>query len=191
MHHSLFLISLVVASVSSDLRKPLISSSHLFSGLPTVLHVLILALRPGLHSAAFFFHLVSGCEAILIASLHVILLCVSIQHGILAAFIRSSASAVLLFYVFNSVLLFNFLPCRFHLYRLRRRRRCTGRNPCWINFPLQFRLRSFCGFLFLLHLHPSRYLFVCPSSFPFFSLLACVFILYFLLVCKMSWSMLR
>ena len=98
IHVSLFLVSLpFFASVSSGLRKSLISSSHLFLGLPTTLHVLILALRPGFHSAGFFAHLFSGNDAILIASRHSILLCVSIQHGMLAFFIGSSALAVLLF----------------------------------------------------------------------------------------------
>ena len=68
---------------------------------------LYLLLRPGLHFAAFFDHLVSGCEAILIASLHFIFLCVVIQQGILAFLIFSSASLALLFHLFNPILFFN------------------------------------------------------------------------------------
>ena len=44
-----------------------------------------------------FVHLDSGCEAILIANLHSIFLCVSNQQGILAALIFPSAFLVLLF----------------------------------------------------------------------------------------------
>ena len=50
-----------------------------------------------MHSAAFFAHLSSGSDAILIAKHDFIPQCVSIQHGILAAFILSMAVAVLLF----------------------------------------------------------------------------------------------
>ena len=43
-----------VASVSSGIEKVASpSSSHLFLSLPTALHVLILVLNPGFHSAAF------------------------------------------------------------------------------------------------------------------------------------------
>ena len=73
IHVSPFFISFsFVTSVSSGLRKSLISSS----GLPTGL---------GFHSAAFFAHRSSGSDAILIADRHFILQCVSIQHGIWAA----------------------------------------------------------------------------------------------------------
>ena len=54
-------------------------------------------LRLGFHSAAFFAHRSPGSDALLIAKRHFNLLCVSIQHGILAAFILSTAVAVLLF----------------------------------------------------------------------------------------------
>ena len=86
------------------------SSSYLFFGLPTALHALAPMLRPGFHFAAFFVHLVSGCEAILIANIHFIFLCVSIQQGTLAALIFSSASFVLLFMCSIPIFLFNF--CR-------------------------------------------------------------------------------
>ena len=100
---SIFLDSFVsislhfVSSVSSGLKKSFISSSHLFSGLPTGLFVWCMVLRPGFHFAAFFAHRSSGSDAILIPKRHVILLCVSIQHGIFTAFILSTAVAVLLF----------------------------------------------------------------------------------------------
>ena len=54
-------------------------------------------LRPGFHFAAFVAHRLSGSDAILIAKRHFILLRVSIQHGILAAFILSTVVVVLLF----------------------------------------------------------------------------------------------
>ena len=60
------------------------------------LHVVIFVLRPGFLSAASLAHLSFGSDATLIASQHFILLCVSIQHGILAFFVHFSASAVLL-----------------------------------------------------------------------------------------------
>ena len=86
-----------VVSVSSGLRNSLISSSLLFFGLPTGLFVWYLVLRPGFHVAAFFLHSSSGGDAILTARRHFILLCDSIQHGILAVFILSMAIAVVLF----------------------------------------------------------------------------------------------
>ena len=64
-------------------------------GLPTGLFVWCSVLRPGFHFVAFFAHRSSGSDAILIVKRHFILLCVSIQHGILAAFILSTAAAVL------------------------------------------------------------------------------------------------
>ena len=55
IHVSLFFISLpFISSVSSGLRNSLISSSHLFFGLPTGLYVWCLMLRPGFHSATLF-----------------------------------------------------------------------------------------------------------------------------------------
>ena len=76
----------------------MISSSHLFLGLPTALFALPPMLRSGLHFAAFLFvHLVSWCDAILIANLHFIFLCDSIQQRIMAVLIFSSACLVLLF----------------------------------------------------------------------------------------------
>ena len=73
-----------VASVSSGLKKTFTSSSHLFLSLPPALHVLISVLNPGFHSAAFLAHRSFGGAAILIANRHFILLCISIEHGILA-----------------------------------------------------------------------------------------------------------
>ena len=49
------------------------SSSQFFFGLPT-LFAFASMLDPGFHFAAFFFHLDSGCAAILIATLHFIYL---------------------------------------------------------------------------------------------------------------------
>ena len=83
--------------VSSGLRKSFNSSSHLFSGLSTGLFVWCLVLRLGFHVAAVFAHRSFGSDAILVAKRHFTLLCVSIQHGILAAFFLSTAIAVLLF----------------------------------------------------------------------------------------------
>ena len=54
-----------------------------------------LVLGPGFHFAAFFVHRSSGNDAILITKRHVVLLCVSIHHEIFAAFILSTAIAVL------------------------------------------------------------------------------------------------
>ena len=76
------------------LKKSLISSSHLFLGLPSGLFVLMSVLRPGFHSDVFLDHRSSGRDTSLIANLHSIFLCVSIQH---AAFICSAVSFVLLF----------------------------------------------------------------------------------------------
>ena len=64
-------------------------------------------LRPEFHSAAFLAHLSSGIDAILIANLHYILLCVSIQQGIFAIFGCSVAAAVLL-HVFDTFFFFSF-----------------------------------------------------------------------------------
>ena len=85
------------SSDSSCLKKSLISSSHLFLGLPTNLFVLTLLMRPGFHSAAFLDHRSSAEDAIHIAFLHFIFLCASIQQRTSADFIRSPASFVLLF----------------------------------------------------------------------------------------------
>ena len=93
---SLIISLLFGASVSSGLRKSLSSSSHIFLVYPTTLHAFMLTLRQKFHPAAFLAHRFSGSDAITIAHRNVILLCVSIQHGISAALIRSSASAVLL-----------------------------------------------------------------------------------------------
>ena len=80
---------------SAIFENSLISSSHLYRGLPTGLLVLMQLSRPEFHSAIFFDHRSSG-RSVLIASLHFILGCVSIQQGILVFIIFSSASLVLL-----------------------------------------------------------------------------------------------
>ena len=74
------------------------SSSHLLFGLPTALYALAPMLRPGFHFAAFFANFVSGCEAILTASLHI-----GSPH-LFFSFFRTS------FYVFDPISFFNF--CR-------------------------------------------------------------------------------
>ena len=66
-----------------ELRERLISSFHLFFGLPTALYVLYFVLSSGFHPAAFLTHLSSCQNAILVANLHFILLCVLTQHWIL------------------------------------------------------------------------------------------------------------
>ena len=60
----------LVSSVSSGLRNCLMSSSHLFFGLPTPLLPFAPMLSPGFHFAAFFVHPDSGCDAILTANLY-------------------------------------------------------------------------------------------------------------------------
>ena len=86
-----------VFSFFSSSRNSLISSSHLFLCLQTGLFVLMLVSSPGFHSATFLDHRSSVNDAILIASLHFIFLCVSIQQVIFAFFICSSTSFVPLF----------------------------------------------------------------------------------------------
>ena len=71
-------------------------SSHRLLGLPTCLPVRILVSSPGCQSKTFLFHLFWGRVTILRAILHFVLLCTSIQHGILYFSICSSASLVLL-----------------------------------------------------------------------------------------------
>ena len=125
----LFFTSLpFVASVSSGLKKSFTSSSHLFLSLPTALHVLILVLNPGFHSAAFLTHRSFGGDATLIANRHFILLCISIEHGILASLFQSLCLSL-----------------------LQRTRRYLGRNRCQCCFLLVFRFRSSLGFLFFLN----------------------------------------
>ena len=72
----IWLLLSVRFSVSSStcLRNSLMSSSHLFLGLPIDLLVLYFELSSGFHSAAFINHLSLGDKAILIASLHFIFL---------------------------------------------------------------------------------------------------------------------
>ena len=55
-----------------------------------------LVLRPWFHFAAFFVHRSSSSDAVLIVKRHFILFCVSIQHGIFAVFVLSTAISVLL-----------------------------------------------------------------------------------------------
>ena len=90
------IVSLSFSFFSSS-RNSLISSSHLFLGLPTGRFVLMLVSSQGFHSAPFLDHRSSVHDAILIASLHFTFLCVSIQQVIFAFFICSSTSFVLLF----------------------------------------------------------------------------------------------
>ena len=68
-------------SSSICLRKSLMSSSHLFLGLPIALLVLYQELRCGFHSAAFLNHLSLGDVAILSANFHFIfcVFCSSIE----------------------------------------------------------------------------------------------------------------
>ena len=68
------------SEVSSVFMNSLISSSHLFRGLPTDLFVLMQLSRPGSHSAVLLDHRSSGRGAILIAILHFILLCVQFSR---------------------------------------------------------------------------------------------------------------
>ena len=68
------------------------SSSHLFLGLPTALLDLHPRLRPGIHFAA--------------ANLHLIFLCVIVQHGILAVLIFSSVCLVLFLCIRSNLLQF-------------------------------------------------------------------------------------
>ena len=117
-----------VASVSSGLKQSFTSSSHFFLSLPPALHVLISVLNPGFHSVAFLAHRSFGGDAILIANRHFILLCISIEHGILAPS-------------------FNLFVCVF----CQKRRRYLGRNRCQCCFLLVFRFRSSLGFLFFLN----------------------------------------
>ena len=85
-----------VSSVSSGVKNWLMSSSHLFLGLPTALHALAPMLRAWIPSCCFQCpSYSSGRIAILIANLHFIFLCASIQHGMLAVRIFSWASLVL------------------------------------------------------------------------------------------------
>ena len=117
-----------VASVSSGLKKSFPSFSHLFLSLPAALHVLILVLHPGFHSAAFLTHRSFGGDAILIPNRHFIFLCISVEHGILALLILSLCLSL-----------------------RQKRRRYLGRNRCQCCFLLVFRFRSSLGFLFFLN----------------------------------------
>ena len=136
-----------VASVSSGLKKSFTSSSHLFLSLRTALHVLILELNPGFHSAAFLTHRSFGGDAILIANRHFILLCISIEHGILAPLIQSLCLSL-----------------------LQRRRRYLGRNRCQCCFLLVFRFRSSLGFSFFFQCRFSDFHVACHLFFCIFFL---------------------
>ena len=108
---------LVSSSVLSSLRKSLNSSSHLFFGLPTALYVLYFVLSSGFHPAAFITHPSSSKDEILIATLHFILLCVLIQHGIWAAYHPFNCCSCASFHVLNPIIFFNRQVCQFvHLY---------------------------------------------------------------------------
>ena len=171
---------LVSSSVLPGLRKSLNSSSHLFFGLPTALKVLYFVLRSMFYSAAFLTHLSSGRHAVLIANLHFILLCVPIQHVILA--VSSAQWQQLCFFSrIQSILLLRCQLCQFlHLYHSWRRCRCLDRNLCLSCFHQQLRLRSFNGFLSRL-LHLSLFSGFLTHTFTVSPFLSCVFFLYFFL----------
>ena len=107
-HVSLFLMWLPFnASVSSGLRKSLISSCHLFFGLPTALHVLILVLRPGFHAAAFLpiILLVAMLFSSPISTSFFYVFRSNMGSWLHSIFFRFSCAS---FYVFDPVLLCNF-----------------------------------------------------------------------------------
>ena len=157
---SLFFFSFpFVVSVSSSF------SSHLFFGLFISMSVWCLVLRPGFHFAAFFVHRSSNCDATLIAKRHFILLCVSIQHGIFAVFILSTAISVLLFiYSIQSSSSISLLSISSSVSSMK------DMSLSWSQSLLrQFLRRSFCGLLlFLLHFHRFRW-----AGFP-----SCIFFLF-------------
>ena len=100
---SLFISSFPSDSeVSSVFMNSLISSSHLFRGLPTDLCVLIQLSRPGSHSAVVLDHRSSRRGALLFAILHFFLLC-SIKQGMFAFIIHYSPSLVLFLYSIQSL----------------------------------------------------------------------------------------
>ena len=87
-HVSLFFRSLpLVSSVSSSLRNWLMSSSHLFFGLPTLSACFCFNAETWISFYCFFVfhHLSSSCEAILIASLHIIFLCFFISRNVVSS----------------------------------------------------------------------------------------------------------
>ena len=163
---SLFLILLPFgASVSSGLGKLLISSSHLFFGLPTALHVLIFGAEARTPFCCFPCPIVPLVSTLFSSPVATSFFCVfqsKTGFGL-------SSSVLLLRLCFSlsirSILLFQFLLCQFlHLCHSPRRSRCLGRNLCWSCFPLQFRLRSFVAFFFFFFIpHPSRSQVVCHS----------------------------
>ena len=139
---------------------------------PTALQVLVFVLRPGFHSAAFLAHLSSGIDAIRIANLHFILLCVSIQQWIFAIFICSIAAAVLLFmYSIHS-------SCSIS----------TASISSSVSFMKEMSM-SWSQSEF--ESYPSSVSSSEHSLFSLSSLLTCVFYLYFLFVCTMRRSILR
>ena len=143
IHVSLFFRSFPLdSSDSSYLKNSLISSSHLFLGLPTGLFVLTLLMRPGFHSAAFLDHRSSGKDASLIANLHFIFLCDSIQQEIL---LTSFALRLLLCF---SLCNRSTLPLRFqfHLWLCQN---LSWRKHHWIDHNLNW---MFLLLQFLLHL---------------------------------------
>ena len=157
-------------SSSTSLRNSLMSSSHLFLGLPIALLVLYFELSSGFHSAAFINHLSLGDVAILSASLRFHFLWVLFQHRIFAFSIFSMAPFVLLFkYSIQSVPSISVL----RRYRSQMTRRCPGRCECL----------SFAHLSYLL-LVVSVFFFV-GLSFRF------TIFLYLLFVCMMSRSILR
>ena len=135
-----------------------------------------------------FVHLDSGCAAILIASLHVIFLCVSIQHGMLAAF--CPLRLVCFFSCFRYFLHLQLLPCPCrHLSRSGKIRRCLDRILCSCCFLHRCRLSYVVDF-FHLQLILCRLL-ILFHSFDHHHLNFLVFHLVPFFVCTMRQSILR
>ena len=129
-HVSLFFRSLPMDSeISSVFMKSLISSSHLFRGLPTDLFVLMQLSRSGSHSAVLLDHRSSGRGALLFAILHFFLLC-SIKQGMFAFFIYSLLP-LCFFICVQSNLHLQFPFCRFlRGYLPRKKHHCLGHILC-------------------------------------------------------------
>ena len=106
-----------VVLVSSGSRNSIISSSHLFFGLPTGLFVWYLVLRPGFHFTAFLVHRSFGGDAILSAKHNFIL---SVRFNPALDFFCSfhpfrGFSSCASFHVFNPVFFFTFRRVNFFI----------------------------------------------------------------------------
>ena len=119
------------------------ASSHLFFGLPTLLLAFAPMLSPGFQFAAFFVHLDSGSDAILIANLHFIFSLsfnptrnVCSTHPFFFVFCAS-------FYVFDPFFFFNFCCIDIFVCLVQERyiHRCLDRIPYLCCFLHPFRLR--------------------------------------------------